>query len=447
PVTSKPALAQPTPIRDHSSVFTTRPKPIDHLAADKPGEELAPDAGIWQLYVDEAKEHDNELVESKNKNLDMMLLFATLFSAILTAFILDSKKLLQQDQADVMIMILLTLAQSQQRIEQGVPLVLPLVECPSFSAPLTARWVNGLWFTALALSLAAGLVAMLAKEWLTAFVASRPRPPRSYALTHQARLMGLKKWRTFHIIDLLPLVLHLSLLLFCLGLAIYLWTLDTAIAIADIVVGATVIFYLGTAVSAAMCDSCPFVTQISTYLNIMLRLLFWHSTVSENRTGTGNDMQPRNSTIDDELRTLSWLADNARDPAVSDCTYQAVAGLSLAVPEPSALQPDGIPAAKSNENSHSSVVNPNAQDGYVKGTQTETPHLSSNRYTLIHGLFDPVCVRLSEAKTLYRRELTACQGLNVARYCSALPEMVYYLWGAPRSNLKSDGTDVNAHQT
>ncbi|KAG8694358.1 hypothetical protein FRC08_008544 [Ceratobasidium sp. 394] len=256
---SKPAPAQPNVFRDQPSIFLTRPKPFDRLAADKPGEELAPDAGIWQLYVDEAKEHDNELVESKNKNLDVMLLFATLFSAILTAFIIESVKLLRQDQAEVAIAIGLTIAKSLQPIEQGVPQVQSPIERPPFSAPLTARWISGLWFTALSLSLAAGVVAMLAKEWLTAFVASRPRPPRSYALTHQARLKGLKKWRTFHIIDLLPSMLHLSLLLFSLGLAIYLWTLDTAIAIAEIAVAsATLVFYLGTAASAAMYESCPF---------------------------------------------------------------------------------------------------------------------------------------------------------------------------------------------
>ena len=40
-----------------------------------PGRELAPEASVWQLYVEEAKEYDNELVKSENDNLDLMLLF------------------------------------------------------------------------------------------------------------------------------------------------------------------------------------------------------------------------------------------------------------------------------------------------------------------------------------------------------------------------------------
>ncbi|KAF8601832.1 hypothetical protein BDV93DRAFT_398738, partial [Ceratobasidium sp. AG-I] len=134
------------------------------------GEDLAPDAGIWQLYLDEAKEHDEELVKGQNGNLDMMLLFAALFSAILSAFLIESKNLLQQDPVDVSVALLLVIAQSQQRIEQGTPQTGSApIELPSFSASLSARWINGLWFLSLAFSLSAALIAMLAKEWLTMF--------------------------------------------------------------------------------------------------------------------------------------------------------------------------------------------------------------------------------------------------------------------------------------
>ncbi|KAF8606996.1 hypothetical protein BDV93DRAFT_396410, partial [Ceratobasidium sp. AG-I] len=203
-----------------------RSRPYERLAADKISEELAPDAAIWQLYVEEAKEHDDELVDGKNKNLDMMLLFAALFSAILTAFLIESKTLLQQDNSELTVALLLLVAQSQQRVEQSAlqPTSTP-IELPRFSAPLSARWINGLWFLALALSLSAALIAMLAKEWLAAYNTSRPRSPRTYALLRQSRLVGLTDWRALHIIDLLPSMLHLALLLFSLGLVLYLWTL------------------------------------------------------------------------------------------------------------------------------------------------------------------------------------------------------------------------------
>jgi hypothetical protein len=45
------------------------------MAADKPGQELAPDATIWRLYLEEADEHDQELVKGRHASLDMLLLF------------------------------------------------------------------------------------------------------------------------------------------------------------------------------------------------------------------------------------------------------------------------------------------------------------------------------------------------------------------------------------
>lgn len=50
-------------------------KAYDRLAADKPGEELTPEATIWKLYVAEAEEADRELVEREHRNIDVMLVF------------------------------------------------------------------------------------------------------------------------------------------------------------------------------------------------------------------------------------------------------------------------------------------------------------------------------------------------------------------------------------
>ncbi|KAF8599526.1 hypothetical protein BDV93DRAFT_419765, partial [Ceratobasidium sp. AG-I] len=194
----------------------------DRLAGDSPGEELSHDATIWKLYLDEAEEYDQELVTGRHASLDVLLLFAALFSAILTAFLIESKNLLQQDPADTTAALLLLIAQHQigSALESSA-----LVAPPTFSPAISSLWINGLWFVSLALSLAAALVAMLSKEWLTAYTSSRPRPPHTHALLRQARLNGLNDWWALHIIALLPTLLHLSLLLFAIGLVIYLWTL------------------------------------------------------------------------------------------------------------------------------------------------------------------------------------------------------------------------------
>lgn len=318
---------------------------------------------------------------------------AALFSAILTAFIIESKSLLQQDSADVSVSLLLLIARSQQRVEQENPqLSSPFVEVPSFSPPASARLINGLWFTSLALSLSAALVAMLAKEWLTAFTASRPRPAQTHAMLRQARLNGLTQWRALHIIDLLPSMLHLALLLFSIGLTVYLWALDPGTAgVIAIISGGTLLFYIATSVFGAVREFCPFVTQISKYIRIVLDAFPGRRETPTDCLDTNND-HSKDDTTDNHLQALVWLVDNARDPTTGDCSYQALAGLR-------------IPRATALNYSSQSV----------------------NHYMLLAPMFDAICERLFDAPVLHPQELASCEGINVARYAAALPKLVGFL--------------------
>ncbi|QRV75688.1 E3 ubiquitin-protein ligase listerin [Ceratobasidium sp. AG-Ba] len=300
-----------------------RPEAYERMAADTLGEELAQDATIWKLYLDEAAEHDLELVEGRHKSLDMLLLFAALFSAILTAFLIESKNLLQLDPQDASVALLLQMVQSQHRIELGLapPIGLELpVAVPEFTPTSASRWINAIWFISLGLSLSASLIAMLGKEWLTAFLASRPRPAHAHALLRQSRLEGLERWWALHIIALLPSLLHLSLLLFSVGLVIYLGTLDRVVAVVlAVIVGLTTAFYFVTAILGAVYDYCPFVTEMSGYARMAIIALLRRRPAELDQTSRAPSQK--------DLQALLWLANNARDPAVVDCSYQALAGL------------------------------------------------------------------------------------------------------------------------
>ncbi|KAF8597595.1 hypothetical protein BDV93DRAFT_547819 [Ceratobasidium sp. AG-I] len=381
-------------------------------AGGNPDEELAPEAGIWQLYLDEAKEYDNELVESENKNLDLLLLFAGLFSAVLTAFLIESKNLLQQDTAGASVELLLMIAQSQQRVEQGEALQgLPPVQIPAFSVAKSARWINGLWFTALAMSLSAALVALLAKEWLTEFTSSRPRPAHKYSVLRQSRLEGLNHWGALHIINLLPSLLHLALLLFSLGLVVYLWTLDKGIAcVIMIITGSTLLFYLAISILGAVHEFCPFVTQISKYIHSLVKICasVWRPSQMDS---IATDPPLNVYTTDRDLRALKWLADNARDPAIGDCAYQALSGLHIS--------------------------------SFEHSTRPETIGESRERYNLLNSLFYTACRRLSSALPFQPGELAACGGLNAARYAAALPKMIQFLENHTVSPVPKSEQELN----
>ncbi|KAJ7748402.1 hypothetical protein B0H16DRAFT_1553296 [Mycena metata] len=56
---------------------------------DNPEDEAAA-AKLWQVYVSEAEKYDKGLVESWRSDMEGMLIFAGLFSASLTAFLIES---------------------------------------------------------------------------------------------------------------------------------------------------------------------------------------------------------------------------------------------------------------------------------------------------------------------------------------------------------------------
>lgn len=353
---------------------------------------------------------------------------AALFSAVLSAFLIESKKLLQQDPADASLRLLLLIAQSQQRIEQGTtqhisdPIVLP-----SFSAPHSARWINGLWFVSLALSLSAALVALLAKEWIAAFTSSPPRPAYEYALLRQARLEGLTEWGALPIMDLLPSMLHLSLLLFSTGLIVYLCILgDLVIAVfIALVTGATLLFYLVTVYFGVTHRFCPFVTRISKYVR-QNSLFYFKDWMERKGYGEFPVEYQSNYTATEDIHALTWLANNARDPAIIDNICLSLAGLHLSAFDIGARggAEEGV-SLGSNSRPAGSAVDPSRDASMIKTRGSS--YTRSVRYKQIRVLYELLFERLSQAVNKSLITPNVQQGGMVVRYICALPQLVQYL--------------------
>ncbi|KAF8597966.1 hypothetical protein BDV93DRAFT_610082 [Ceratobasidium sp. AG-I] len=413
--------------REEASPLGTYPQhreasAYDQLAADKPGEELTPEATIWKLYVAEAKEYDNELVEREHRNIDVMLVFAALFSAILTAFLLDSKNLMRADPADATTLLLTRIA---QRLEDPSAAFRP-VEIPAFEPTVAAQWINGLWFASLGLSLAAALLAMMAKEWLTTFAASRPRPAHSFAIERQARLDALSSWGALQMIDHLPLFLHVALLLFSLGLMVYLYSLvDLAVAtVIALLTGATILFYVIATGLASLYEACPFDTQLSHYCRKLLRFISHRWGFAQRYQHYFNIKRPES--IDhnskEDLHALRWLANHARDPRVSDSAYQALAGLRLKLhSDPPTLPPDSPTAELP-----------------ILVSQAAISSAPRKMDKLISNMFVEICHRLHQTRAGNRHELAISFGTNAARYILALPNLLGYLHTHPNQERMAD---------
>ncbi|KAI4524661.1 hypothetical protein K525DRAFT_266798 [Schizophyllum commune Loenen D] len=205
-----------------------------------------PDAGenarVWRVYLEESAQFDDEMISEFRDMLDVHLVFAALFSAVVSTFVL----------------VALHRAKSPDDVApSGIGL-------ESLFYTTSDVWVNALWFTTLALSLATVLIAALVKQWLQEYVKTSAGPPRKRALVRHIRFTALLRWKVSFIIGLVPLLLHVSLALFFAGLAVFLRALHPLIStIVLVVTGLTYFFYLATHTIAVLFWKCSYQTPVT----------------------------------------------------------------------------------------------------------------------------------------------------------------------------------------
>ncbi|KAK0441444.1 hypothetical protein EV421DRAFT_1711780, partial [Armillaria borealis] len=189
-------------------------------------EETSQNARVWRTYEDESRNHDANMVEESRDTVDVLLVFAGLFSAVVTTLVVQTSQSLQPDYAAMSASLLYESILVQRAIANGssVSSIAPSPLNPSiaFVPATTDVWVNGLWFTSLFLSLTTALVAVLVKQWLHHYVALPSGAPRDRSFTRQFRYAGFQKWHVQVIIGLLPVLMHLALAIFLSGLVVFL---------------------------------------------------------------------------------------------------------------------------------------------------------------------------------------------------------------------------------
>ena len=199
---------------------------------------------------------------------ELTLLQAGLFSAVLTAFIVESYQLLQPSSTDATLAVLHQISHQVASFTINPTFVnstypsrlLDDVQSP-FSAPASAIWINTLWFASLVCSLAAASIALIVKQWLREAMMGlwRTGTSRETARLRQRRLNGLVKWRVGSIVATLPILLQLALILFLIGMVVMLWSLHSVVAtVTSSLVGVLfAVFVLATIMPVLRWD-CPY---------------------------------------------------------------------------------------------------------------------------------------------------------------------------------------------
>lgn len=117
-------------------------------------------------------------------------------------------------------------------------------------------------------------IAVLGRQWILYFTqATSLGNIVDRGKEHQAKLVGLRKWRMHLIMELLPIMLQISLLLFGVALVMYLLDLNVSAAYVVLVVTSIgLVFYTSITVAATIYGDCPFKTPLSIlFPRILLR--------------------------------------------------------------------------------------------------------------------------------------------------------------------------------
>lgn len=234
---------------------------------------------IWHTYREHATEHDEKYFKRWHETCDVLLVFAALFSAVLTAFLVESSKSLEQDYTKYTAVILYTVL-SHQNASTGTFVLPPAsaLQPPSaYASPTVNRWVNGLWYASLSLSLGACVMCLWAKQWLENYdarVNAGSDSLRQWARRRALYFRGEKRWDLAGVIMALPLLMHVAVCLFFAGLALSLVPEDVGVGVVVIVLSGILLFlYFLTIVLAVSKLESPYSTPLLRRLSNLAHYL------------------------------------------------------------------------------------------------------------------------------------------------------------------------------
>ncbi|KAJ7238705.1 hypothetical protein C8J57DRAFT_1143967 [Mycena rebaudengoi] len=196
--------------------------------------------------------------------MEGMLIFAGLFSAILTAFLIESYKTLIPDSGNASVFLLVQISQQLAASSNGT--LFPIPPPPTFTPPTSSLVCNGLWFISLGLSLTCALIATLLEQWARDFLhkTDMRSSPVIRARVFSFLYYGLKRFKMHTVVEIIPLLLHASLLFFFAGLVAFLIPVNTIImALVGTMLTILAIVYSLLTILLLVHLDCPYRTPLS----------------------------------------------------------------------------------------------------------------------------------------------------------------------------------------
>ncbi|KZP12404.1 hypothetical protein FIBSPDRAFT_985167, partial [Athelia psychrophila] len=212
--------------------------------------------------MSEAKSHDDTLIDSWTKDMDGILIFAGLFSAVVTTFIIESYSSLMPDPNATTVALLQQISQQLA----GNAVQNPTLTPESFSPTSSALRVNAFWILSLCLALTCALAATLVQQWARHYTQAIQRRPAPHL---QARMRvylfdGMEKFKMSAVVEGIPTLLHASVCLFFAGLVDFLYQINLRIAVVALSIIATCgCLYFFMTILPVLHRQSPFRTPLS----------------------------------------------------------------------------------------------------------------------------------------------------------------------------------------
>ncbi|KAG8850871.1 hypothetical protein FRB91_008731 [Serendipita sp. 411] len=228
--------------------------------------EARPLPNAYAAYNEKTAHFNIEISRESKESIDTMLVFAGLFSAVISTLVSQTSNMLGPDRMQYTNTILLSVVDLLNRTNADAPIPRPTDESiENFGAALG---VNILLFSSLFLSLLAALAAMLVKQWVQQFELglgdSRQthwkrarRRAQKYRAFRKSGLRGIVRW--------IPMLLHLALFSSFAGLSWWMYTLHRTLCIVSVsIAGIGLLLYMACALIPSFRPDSPFVWPVST---------------------------------------------------------------------------------------------------------------------------------------------------------------------------------------
>ncbi|KAI0345114.1 hypothetical protein BDW22DRAFT_999843 [Trametopsis cervina] len=223
----------------------------------------------WAAMAEDIKKYDSDKIDDCKEDIDTLMTFSGLFSAAITAFLVDSYEALLPNQGSETLLVLRHIAQQNDIIIAQNPsanttnldALPPASSSPFADVTSSLVIVNILWFASLLVSLIAASFGMLVKQWLREYLAVNNPSAQARLRVRQYREPSLSTWKVFEIAAALPFLLQLALGLFFAGLCLFTASVHSAVGrtTTTIVLAWAFCFLVATALPAFF-PKCPYKT-------------------------------------------------------------------------------------------------------------------------------------------------------------------------------------------